>query len=332
MMKQCVRYIPAILMFAANVFGQSRRGRVSSQQPARGSVPAELVQQIIKDNENVRRCIREYEGGQRELLRYLDAKLTDLNNDGQSEYIVHGDDDGKECLRGNRNSSAWIYRRAPRGYELLLTGSNDFKPLNTQTNGYRDVESSVGAGAFEYFTYTYKYNGRAYRSCIIKDYAWQNNRWVLQSTENECQSAQRAVKPRGTNNNAQGLIGLLDNSNYRYLDGCGCYIKPASASRNSNLYFFLAEIVNPNGQRRWMNIDGRVITLNLVGSTEPSKRKRRGSAFTETYRSGDVTARITYVVTSPYRPGGEVEKYSVTIIVTKGNRSQTVKAVGECGC
>lgn len=54
--------------------------------------------------------------------------------------------------------------------------------------------------------------------------------------------------------------------------------------------------------------------------------------FTETYRSGDVTARVTYVVTSPNRPGGEVTKYSATITVTKGNRSQTVRASGECGC
>jgi hypothetical protein len=127
-------------------------------------------------------------------------------------------------------------------------------------------------------------------------------------------------------------IGTIDNSNYQYLDGCGCYLKAPSASRSSNTYIFLAEIANPNVNRAWVNVDGRITVLNFVSSTRRSGRARRGNTFTETYRSGDVTARVSYIVTSPSRPGGEVTKYSATIAVTKGSRRQTVKAAGECGC
>lgn len=127
-------------------------------------------------------------------------------------------------------------------------------------------------------------------------------------------------------------IGTVDNSNFAYLDGCGCYFKSPSAAKNSSSAVFLAEIANPNVNRAWVSIDGRVTTLNFVSSTRRSGRERRGERFTETYRSGDVTARVTYVVTKPSPPGGEVTKYAATVVVTKGTRSKTVKAVGECGC
>ncbi len=59
---------------------------------------------------------------------------------------------------------------------------------------------------------------------------------------------------------------------------------------------------------------------------------KKGSSYVETYRSSNITARVTYVVTIPNRPGDEVTKYAATIVVTKGNNSKTFKAVGECGC
>ena len=129
--------------------------------------------------------------------------------------------------------------------------------------------------------------------------------------------------------NSELKIGTVNNSNYAYLDGAGCYFKSPSASKNSESYIFLAEIGRePN--RMWINVDGRVTTLKFVSSTwKDNQRLKKGSRYTETYRSGDVTARITYVVTKM----GEIESadYAATIVVTKGNRSKTVKAVGECG-
>ena len=122
-------------------------------------------------------------------------------------------------------------------------------------------------------------------------------------------------------------IGIVNNSNY--LDGAGCYFKSPSASKNSKSYVFLADIYGDT-KRAWLNINGRVTVLKFVSSTwRNNQRLKKGSSYTETYRSGDVTARITYVVTKM----GEIESadYAATIAVTKGKRSKTVKAVGECG-
>src|SRR5205085_8286884 len=117
---------------------------------------------------------------------YLKVKAVDLNGDGRPEFIIEGDDGPKECLRGNRNFPTWLYRRTASGYELLLKAGNELKPLATSTNGYRDLENSGGLGAFESLTIVFKFDGNKYRDCTIKHYAWQGNKWVLQSTENKC--------------------------------------------------------------------------------------------------------------------------------------------------
>jgi hypothetical protein len=129
--------------------------------------------------------------------------------------------------------------------------------------------------------------------------------------------------------NSELKIGTINNRNGTYLDGAGCYLKSPSTSGNSNYYIFLSEM-GRDSNRGWLNINGRISTLKFVSSTwRSSQRLRKGSRFTETYRSGDITARITYVVTKM----GEIEsaEYVATIVVTKGNRSKTVKAIGECG-
>lgn len=118
-------------------------------------------------------------------------------------------------------------------------------------------------------------------------------------------------------------IGTVSSS---YLDGTGCYFKSSSASKT---YVFLADIYG-NPKRAWLNVDGRITTLKFVSSTwKNNQKEKKGSRFTEIYRSGDITATVNYVVTSL----GEIEStnYSVTIVVKKGNLSKTVKAVGECG-
>ncbi len=128
--------------------------------------------------------------------------------------------------------------------------------------------------------------------------------------------------------NAELKIGTINNKGGEYLEGCGCYF---SAGRNSESNIFLADIDGLEGRQAWININGRVTALKFVSSTR-NQRLKKGSSYVETYRSGNVTARVTYVVTTPNRPGGEVTKYAATVVVTKGNSSKTFKAVGECGC
>jgi hypothetical protein len=143
---------------------------------------------------------------------------------------------------------------------------------------------------------------------------------------------QSVSSPRGSSSGSQGLIGLVDNSDYRYRDGCGCSLWPSPRDRNlRHHYYLLTSLGDTIGKRAWMNIDGRVRALSLLSTTGPAPN-RRGSKFIEVYRGGDVTARITYIVSNPNKRGGEVTKYSATITVTKGNRSQTIRAVGDCGC
>ena len=127
--------------------------------------------------------------------------------------------------------------------------------------------------------------------------------------------------------NAELKIGTIDND-AEYLD-CGCYF---SASGKYESYNFLANMGGAKVGEAWININGRVTALKFVSSTEGNKPLKKGSSFVETYRSGNITARVTYVVTIPKKPGEEVIKYAATIVVTKGNNSKTFKAVGECGC
>ncbi|MEK6284004.1 MAG: hypothetical protein AABN95_26950 [Acidobacteriota bacterium] len=124
-------------------------------------------------------------------------------------------------------------------------------------------------------------------------------------------------------------IGTINNIE-KYSDTpCFCWFKSPSASEHSESYIFSVD-VNEYPYRVWLNINGRVTALKLVSSTlKNNQRQKKGSSYTETYRSGDITAHITYVVVKEYAEGAD---YTATVVVTKGNRIKTVKAVGECGC
>ena len=159
-MKQLAFCFLLILLFAAHGLAQARTSKV----------PSGLVNQLIRDNSSVSECIRKYRGGKSELLTYLTLRTVDLNKDGQVEYIVQGDDNVEECLRGNRVSSVWLYRKTKNGFELMLSGGNDFTPLKTYTNGYRDLKEPIGGGAFELYTTIYKFDGNSYQRSQCLEY------------------------------------------------------------------------------------------------------------------------------------------------------------------
>lgn len=110
------------------------------------------------------------------------------------------------------------------------------------------------------------------------------------------------------------------------LDGCGCYMK----RQGKTSYVLLGEITD--NRRAWMNIDGRDVRLTFVSSTHPARPLRRGDRFVQKYSIDGVIVEVTLMVTAPSPPEGEVTKYAATIKVTKNNRTQTVRATGECGC
>ena len=114
--------------------------------------------------------------------------------------------------------------------------------------------------------------------------------------------------------------------------GSGCDFQLAGESRSSRRYIFFED--DSDGVP-YMNIDGRNVRLKLVSSTEPYRRaERKGDRFVRSYASGDVRVRMAIVVTSVCAPtdeGCEFTGYKATITISKGNRKQTVNAVGGCG-
>lgn len=156
--------------------------------------------------------------------------------------------------------------------------------------------------------------------------------FLISTFAGESITAQR-TRRQVSASSGQGLIGLVDNSDFRYRDGCGCSLFPSSCGRNlRHHYYLLTETGNALGKTAWMNVDGTTVQLSLLNTTKPSGRERKGGKFTEVYRGASVTARINYVVTKANVPGGEVTQYAATITMTRGDRNQTVRAVGDCGC
>lgn len=122
-------------------------------------------------------------------------------------------------------------------------------------------------------------------------------------------------------------IGILDEKANIYDNVIDwCYFKSPSSQSKANIFFVNLD-ETPN--IFWLNIDGRLTALKLVGSSRRNlQRLTKGSSYTERYRSGDISAFITYVVVRKYPEGAA---YTATVVVTRGNRSKTVKTACECG-
>lgn len=119
-------------------------------------------------------------------------------------------------------------------------------------------------------------------------------------------------------------IGTLPEKAEFYETPNWCFFRRPSATPTTYI-FFINQYEDPFTLR--LKLDGSVRVLKLVSSTHVRGLKK-GSSYTETYRSGDVTAHITYVVTKQYAEG---TAHTATVVVAKGSRSKTVKTVGECG-
>jgi hypothetical protein len=133
--------------------------------------------------------------------------------------------------------------------------------------------------------------------------------------------AQRASKPRLVGNvTGQGLAG-----------DCGCYFKFRSSKKDSERYIF----VEKADDAPWMNIDGRDVRLRLVKETERDEKERVGSTRIRNFAAGNVSVTCTYVTTlvcADADEGCESHEYKATFLVKKGKRSESVNAVGWCGC
>lgn len=138
-----------------------------------------------------------------------------------------------------------------------------------------------------------------------------------------------AQKRRGAQINDKKLIGYVGGVD---VGASGCDFQFAGESRSSMRYIFFEDI---SDGVPYMNIDGRNVRLKLVGSTEPYRgAERKGERFVRRYTSGDIRVRMDIVVTKvcdPYDESCEFNWHKAVITVTRGNRTQTVEAVGGCG-
>lgn len=115
------------------------------------------------------------------------------------------------------------------------------------------------------------------------------------------------------------------------LDGCGCYFMLESdKDKNNPPYVFFGE---PKGNAL-MNIDGKDVEVKLVHSDNTDGLKK-GDKYKQTFKTGDISIQIDYVVTEACEPGIEACEstgLAITITATQGIRSGAIKATGFCGC
>ncbi len=130
----------------------------------------------------------------------------------------------------------------------------------------------------------------------------------------------------------QGMVGNVQNKGLG--DGCGCYFQFRGSKRNSEQHLF-ASSIEEDDKTAWMNIDGRDVKLRLVREWGTKDRERVGSRSNRSFAAGDVKVAVTYVATRVCAVNDEnceSTDYAATFVVRKGKRTQTVKAVGYCGC
>ncbi len=127
------------------------------------------------------------------------------------------------------------------------------------------------------------------------------------------------------------VIGIIDNSGYRYLHGCGCSLWSPGRAPDVNdpttwKYLFLESYDKP--RRPLMRIDGRIVRLRLVRSSSDAD-PRPGNPWNLDYSAPHLTVTIRGTVTELLDEGFVVRG---TITVRKGGRRSQVRFEGDCGC
>jgi hypothetical protein len=125
---------------------------------------------------------------------------------------------------------------------------------------------------------------------------------------------------------------LIRNINNAKIHDCGCYFHLASYGELSSKYIFFEEF---SKDAPIMNIEGKDVKLKLISSTQSrGGKEKKGDRFRRIYRAGSVRISIDLIVTDVCGADEDCEStsYKATITATKGNRKQTIKVLGGCGC
>lgn len=135
-----------------------------------------------------------------------------------------------------------------------------------------------------------------------------------------------------SNQEEQLNVGLLDQIFKYTKEPCGCSFYQSTTIDFSKPTILYVIDRSEGPDKALMKINEKVTTLNLVSTTwtpKYAKSEKKGSSYIETYRSGDVKVRVTYVVSRMYDEGA---LYSTTIVVTKGKLTKTLKRYAGCAC
>jgi len=129
-------------------------GAASSSAVEHRKVPAAIVKDL-----NVPGLGLEFDAAGK--VTNLAAEPIELNGDSEPELVVHGL--GHIC--GAANCMTWLYRKAGRGYELLLDAGtiNRIEPQKSFTKGYRDIMAVMHGSAYDSDLKLYKFDGHVYR-------------------------------------------------------------------------------------------------------------------------------------------------------------------------
>jgi hypothetical protein len=150
-------------------------------------VPAALVEQIARDNQDVKQCVEEqFQGSAAKLAGEVDTEERDLNRDGKPEFLIAF----QGACGGAANGPVFVYGRSARGYTQLLEDTGqDFTAKRTSTNGYADLQVGAHSSAVERELTIYKFSRGKYRisECITQTYVGKRRgRDVLKFNRHNC--------------------------------------------------------------------------------------------------------------------------------------------------
>jgi hypothetical protein len=131
----------------------------------------------------------------------FDVKKIDLNNDGQKEFVLWGNNDSLCGATGN--CAIWIYEKKNSEYKLLLQsyayrdGENEwFEVKNLKSNGYRNLLLKGHFTRAETIYHFYKFNGAKYveDNCLMYKYTLDEKKPSIMTCREHSQKIDREVR------------------------------------------------------------------------------------------------------------------------------------------
>lgn len=121
----------------------------------------DIFQLISKDKE-ISEYLKDSKGGADALAKTMSVKNTDLNADGQPEFIVMLEDE--QLCGAHGNCPNWVYQKTGGEYKLLLrTRGESLTVEKASTNKFTDLRSEGSNSAVELGVTIYKFDGSKYQ-------------------------------------------------------------------------------------------------------------------------------------------------------------------------